>query len=414
MMSDSVPPAPRFPALRQRDFRTLWFGMLCASGTMAFQYYAQIWLIYSLTDSALVLGVLGATRGVAMLVFGVYGGVLADRFDRRRLLIGAGVAMLLINLALGLLGVSGMITLWQALLLIFLGSAVASIDMPVRQALIPELVAADDIPNAVALSTAAQMGTFALTPALAGWVIDALGPGGAYLVSVAGNLGVIVALILLRYRGRAGERQRRSAPAEIREGLRYVRGDRTVLRVILVMLTMGALGNAIFNGLIAKWASDVLHLQPGRYGLIASMWGGGALVGSYWLAATGALARKERIFAISAVGFGLSFTAFGLARSLPLAGLAYMVNGIAMAGANVSSAAIVQSAVPNAVRGRVMSIYGLNQSAAQLNSITLGLVAQVAGIERLVPASTALCAAIVLLMLVGIRDRRVRSVALVE
>jgi hypothetical protein len=168
--------------------------------------------------------------------------------------------------------------------------------------------------------------------------------------------------------------------------------------VTLIMLTMGALGSAIFGGLIAKWASEVLQVTPGRYGLIASLWGTGALAMSYWLAATGALAHQGRIFAISAIGFGLTFTAFGFARALPLVGLAYLANGVMMAGANVTSAAIVQSTVPNAVRGRVTSLYGLNQSAAQLNSVTLGAAAQLVGIEVLVPAATMLCTGLVTLL----------------
>lgn len=394
-MSTVLPRTPRFPALRHRDFRTLWVGLLFASGTMAFQYYAQIWLIFRLTDSALVLGVLGAIRGVAMLIFGVYGGVLADRVDRRRLLIVTSAITLLVNLTLGTLAVAGVIALWQALVLIFLGAATAAVDVPVRQALIPELVTREDISNAVALTTAAQMGTFALTPALAGVVIDALGPGGAYAISTIGNAGVIVALALLRYRGRASVARRHTVLRDLGEGAHALRADPTVLRVTLIMLALGALGTAIFSGLIAQWASNVLHLEPGRYGLIASLWGIGALVMSYWLAATGALAHKSRIFAISAIGFGLTFTAFGLARWLPLVGLAYLANGVMMAGATVTAAAIVQSRVSNEVRGRVMSLYGLNQSAAQLNGITLGVAAQILGIERVLPAATILCTGIV-------------------
>lgn len=394
-MSTAAVPRVRFPALQHRDFRTLWMGMLLASGTSAFQYYAQIWLIYSLTESALVLGLLGATRGVAMLTFGLYGGALADRIDRRRLLMATSVVTLIVNATLGTMAVMGVIVLWQAFVLIFIAAATQSIDAPVRQALIPELVPREHIPNAVALTMAAQMGTFALTPALAGFVIDALGPGGAYAVSVGGNVIVIATLALLHYRGVATDARRHTVLSNIREGVSYVRGDGMVLRIILIMLTMGAFGTAIFNGLIAKWASEILDLRPGQYGVIASMWGLGTLIVSYALASTNLLDHKGRIFIVSSIGFGLSFVAFGFARWLPLVGLAYMLNGMAMAGSNVSSIAIVQSIVPNAVRGRVMSLYGLNQSVAQLNGITLGAVAQVMGMAFLLPATTLLCTVVV-------------------
>lgn len=369
--------------------------MLLASGTTAFQYYAQIWLVYSLTESALVLGVLGATRGVAMLTFGLYGGALADRMDRRRLLMITSIATMLVNATLGTMAVTGTIVLWQVFVLIFIAAATQSIDAPVRQALIPELVPREHISNAVALTMAAQMGTFALTPALAGFVIDALGPGGAYAVSVGGNVIVIATLALLHYRGAATEARRTSVVSNIRHGVRYVRGDGLVLRIILIMLTMGAFGSAIFNGLIAKWASEILDLRPGQYGVIASMWGLGTLIISYALASTNLLDHRGRIFIISSIGFGLSFVAFGFARWLPLVGFAYLLNGMAMAGSNVSSISIVQSIVPNDVRGRVMSLYGLNQSVAQLNGITLGAVAQVMGMAFLLPATTIVCTVVV-------------------
>jgi len=394
-VSNAAAPRARFPALQHRDFRTLWTGMLLASGTLAFQYYAQIWLIFSLTDSALVLGLLGATRGVAMVVFGVYGGALADRIDRRTLLIGTSTVTMLVNATLAVTAVSGVINLWMALVLIFVAAATASIDAPVRQALIPELVPEKDVPNAVALTMAAQMGTFALTPALAGFVIDALGPGGAYAVSVGGNVIVIIALALLHYRGAPAEARLHSVFENVRQGVRYIRGDSTVLRVILIMLTLGAFGTAIFNGLIAKWAAEILELQPGQYGVLASTWGVGTLIASYALASTNILDRKGLIFIVSSIGFGLSLMLFGFARSLPLAGIAYVLNGMSMAGSNVSSISIVQSIVPNEVRGRVMSLYGLNQSAAQLNGITLGAVAHVMGMAFLLPATTALCTVLV-------------------
>lgn len=391
---DSVSLAPqqrRFPALAHRDFRTLWLGMLVASGTMAFQYYAQMWLIYSLTRSALLLGILGATRGAAMLLFGLYGGALADRMDRRTLLLLTESVALAVNATLGGMAISGAIELWQAFGLIFVGAATMSVDAPIRQALIPELVPQQHIPNAVALTTAARMGTFALTPVLAGSVIDALGPGGAYAASTFGNVVVIVALLALNYRGRSTEARRESVLRNIRDGVAYARRDRTVLWIIVVMFTIGALGMAIYTSLIAKWAKEVLGLEPGQYGALASVWGIGTLVVSYTLAFVGSIPHKGKIFLLGSIGFGLSFVLFGFARWLPLAGFAYLVNGAAWTGANIASTAIVQSTVPNEVRGRVMSLYMINQSVSQMNGVSLGAIANVVGMEVLVPGTTILC-----------------------
>jgi len=408
-MTDPAPSLPetgRFPALAHRDFRTLWLGMLFASGTMAFQYYAQMWLIYSLTKSALLLGVLGAVRGLAMLLFGLYGGALADRLDRRALLMLTQIVALAVNAALGLLAVYGLIDLWQAFALIFVGSATASIDAPVRQALIPELVPRQHIPNAVALTTAAQMGSFAITPLLAGLVIDALGPGGAYLLSTSGNAGVVIALLALRYRGRSTAARRDSVLQNIRQGLSYSRGNPVVLWIIAMAFTTSAFGMALYQGLIAKWASEVLGLEPGAYGGLASVWGVGTLAVSFTLSYMGQVRHNGKILIFGSIAFSLSFVLFGFARSIPVAALAYLINGAAWTGASIASTAIIQSVVPNEVRGRVMSLFMINMAAAQMNGLVLGAVAERVGLELLLPIATILCSLIVMLLAAAVPTLR--------
>ena len=402
----SAPRPQRFPALAHRDFRALWLGMLVASTTFAFQYYAQMWLIYSLTDSALVLGVLGAVRGLAMLGFGLWGGALADRMDRRVLLMVTETLALGIAFALGMLAIGGAIDLWLAFGLIFVGAAVSSVDAPIRQALIPELVPPEHIPNAVALTTAAQVGSFALTPVLAGFVIDRLGPGGAYLASTIGNVAVLVALLSLHYRGRSTAERREPVWVTIRGGFSYVGHHAEIRWIVAVLFTTSALGMALYNGLIVKWASEILGLEPGPYGLLAAVWGVGTLVVSYGLSYVGEIRHRGRIFLWGSLVFGLSFALFGFSRGLALAGFAYLINGAAWAGASIASAAIVQTRVPNEVRGRVMSLLTINQAIAQLNGIALGGAAVVVGIEVVFPVSTLLCSAAVAVLMVAVPTLR--------
>lgn len=392
----ATPRARRFAALAHRDFRTLWSGMLLASFTLAFQYYAQMWLIYSLTRSALLLGILGAVRGLAMLLFGLYGGALADRMDRRLLLMLTEGMALVVNGLLGVLALLGLIELWQAFTLIFLGAATASIDAPIRQALIPELVPPADIPNAVALISAAQMGTFALTPLIAGFVIDALGPGGAYLASTFGNAAVIVALLALHYRGEPRAARHESVLQTVRHGLGYARSHRVIVWILVVSFTSSAFGFALYHGLIVKWAKEILGLDPGAYGILASVWGVGTLSVSWSLSFMREIPRKGRLLVWGSILFALSFALFGFARHLALAGFAYLINGAAWSAASIASAALVQSIVPNEFRGRVMSLFMLNQAVAQMNGVALGAIADAVGIEVLVPATTLLCSGVLL------------------
>jgi MFS family permease len=403
------PPASerrRFAALGYRDFRVLWFGMLFASGTMAFQYYAQMWLIYSLSSSALLLGVLGATRGAATLLFGLYGGALADRMDRRLLLMVTEAVALVVNATLGLLAITGVIELWQALTLVFIGSATASIDAPVRQAIIPELVPSRHIPNAVALTTAARMGTFAFAPVLAGAVIQAIGPGGAYAASPFGNAAVIAALLALRYRGHPMEARQQSVLRNIRDGLVYTRENRMVLWIIVMMFAMGALGMSIYQGLIVKWASEVLHLDPGQYGVLAWFWGLGTLAVAYTLSFMTDVPRRGRLLIFASIVFGLSFSVFGLTRWLPLAALAYLVNGAAWTATSITAAALIQRSVTNEMRGRVMSLYMVNSAGAQLNGMVLGALAGVVGIEVLLPGATIACTLLLILLALAVPTLR--------
>lgn len=386
----------RFPALYHRDFRVLWTGMLFASGTLAFQYYAQMWLIYSITGSAWILGGLGAVRGVATLLFGLYGGALADRMDRRKLLFVTEIIALIVAAALGIIVVLGITSLPLIFLLIFIGAAAGSIDAPIRQALIPELVPERHIPNAVALTTAAMMGSFAVTPILAGFVIDAIGPGGAYLVSTLGNAGILIALLMLRYRGAPRVARHEPVWITIRTGIAYVRGQSVILWIILVGFITGAFGFALFHGLIAKWAGEVLGLAPGQYGLLAATWGVGTLAASWYMSWKGDIRSHGRIFIVASAVFGLSFLCFGLARSIPLAGLAYVINGAAWTFASISGTALVQKIVPNEVRGRVMSLFMLSGAIAQMNALLLGFGADILGMEPLLIGTTLLCSVLVL------------------
>ncbi len=414
--SEGVTGRHRLPlrALAHRDFRVLWLGMVFASGTIAVQYYAQIWLIYSLTGSALLLGVLGLARGAGMLLFAMFGGALADRMDRRSLLITVEVATLTVSAVLAALTIGGWIELWLAFLLIFVASGVQSIEIPVRHALIPDLVQREDIPNAVALTTAAQMGSFAFFPVIAGFVIDAIEPGGAYAVSTVGNVIGIGVLLTLSYRGRPREARQEPLLRNVREGLTYARKDPAISSVIVIMFAMGGLGFAIYTSLIGKWASEELALTPGEYGILACVWGVGTLIAAYSLAFMSDLPHKGKVLMIGALAFGPSLLLFSLTRSLPVAGFAYLINGAAWTAAGICATSIVQVIVPNEVRGRVMSLFSLHFAFAQMNGATLGAVAAVVGLETLMVGTTSLCTIVVVILVLAVPnlrqlDRRVEA-----
>ena len=413
-MSEATIGQKRFPALANRDFRILWYGMLFASGTMAFQYYAQMWLIYSITDSSWTLGLLGAIRGIATLLFGLYGGALADRMDRRLLLILTETIALIVSLVLGVMVILGYQSLWLIFTLIFIGAANASIDAPIRQALIPELVPQQQIPNAVALTTAAQMGSFAVTPILAGFVIDAIGPGGAYVVSTLGNVGIVVVLLMLNYRGVVRVAASEPVVTSIKYGVTYVRTQSRIMWIIVLMFFASAFGFALFHGPIARWAGDILGLAPGQYGLLAATWGVGTLIASYCLSAVSGVRHLGKILVTGALLFGASFLMFGLVRSIPLAAIAYFINGAAWTCASISATSLVQREVSNEVRGRVMSLFMISGAIAQMNSLLLGFAADLVGMSVMLPSAGLLCTLAVLLLLMFVPALRNLDLPLVK
>jgi MFS family permease len=326
--------------------------------------------------------------------------------DRRILLFVTETGALLVSLALGLMVVLGMQSLWLIFFLIFITSILSSIDAPIRQALIPELVPQKHIPNAVALTTAAYWGSYAVTPILAGFVIDGIGPGGAYLVSTLGNVGILVALALLKYRGAPRQARHESTWQTIRFGFSHARHQPVILWILLLTFVSSAFCFALFHGVIAKWAGNILGLGPGQYGILAATWGVGTLLASYTLSYLGEIRHHGRILLISSLLFALSFLVFGLTRSLPLAGIAYLINGAAWICASISSTAIVQRITPNEVRGRVMSLFMLSGAVAQMNSLTLGLIADWVGLALLVPLTSALCTILVLVLIIVVPTLR--------
>jgi predicted MFS family arabinose efflux permease len=203
---------------------------------------------------------------------------------------------------------------------------------------------------------------------------------------------------MLHYRGRrlAGGA---SVLRSIGGGFTYVIAHREVFWIIAVTFITGALGMSIFHGIIAKWAAEVLQLAPGQYGQLASLWGIGTLVTAYSLAFVGHVPRKGSLFIWASVAFGASFLLFALTRSIPLAALAYLINGAAWTAANICAAGIVQGLVPNEVRGRVMSLFLMNGAAAQLSGLALGGIADLVGMPALMVGATAACTLSVLVLI---------------
>lgn len=385
-----------FAPLAVRDFRLLFVGLLIAQALSPFQFVAQIiWVQASAeTDVRIVLvGLIAAVRGGGMLLFGLYGGALADRFDRRMLLIVTQLAALGFNVGIGVLMVFGDAqgaNLWLFYGLVFVSSALASIDAPTRQAIVPDILGRERTTAGIALNAAG--GQVALPVALVGtgFVIDAFGPGVGYLVGAFGHLAEVAALVLMRHRSEHSRPTTRfsfgNVLGEIREGLAYTWQEPRILWVVVLLVTMMGLGFPAVANLGPTWITTVVGVPVRDFGLVAATWGIGAVLASGMIARFSRYERKGRIVALSAVGFGLSFLVFGGGHTAANAVVGNFGLGVAMATSQIAGTALIQLVAPAGLRGRVMSVLNLNMGIAQIVTLPLAALGQLVTLQALFPA----------------------------
>ncbi|MFY9551016.1 MAG: MFS transporter [Thermoanaerobaculia bacterium] len=380
-MSSADRRAP-FLALAHRDYRRLILSQLLSLTGSQMQVVAINWHVYLLTRSPLALGFVGLTRVVPIVVFSLVGGVVADRHDRRRVMLITQVAMTAVALALAAITFARRETLWLLYLLNALGASAVAFDGPSRQALIPRLVPPEDLPGALSLNLSVFQAALIGGPALAGLVI-ANHPGDSptaglsliYFLNAVSFVAVIFALATMRTSGApeptAGKVEMRAALAE---GLRFV------FKTPLMVWTMGLDFLATFfsgaTSLLPIFADQVLHVGARGYGILAAAPAVGALLGALYLSVRPLPARQGRIF-LWAVGiYGAATVVFGLSRNFWLTLAALACVGLADAISTVIRQTIRQFITPDRLRGRMTSINMIFfMGGPQLGELEAGLVA---------------------------------------
>jgi len=385
----------RVPALQHRDFRILWLGMFFSSATMMFQFYAQGWFIISLTDSAALLGLLGVSRGVGMLAFSLYGGALADRMDRRVMLMLTQSSAMAVYATLTVLVAFDAANLWVVFALISVSASIESMDAPARQALLPELVPREHIPNAVALFTAATISAYAFLPPMAGIAIETIGVAGAFGISLIGHAVVIGALLIMQARPYPPQ-QRPNIVRAVGDGLAYAAARPRVGWILGLSLLTGTLGFPIISTLAPLWMTEVLGLGAVGWTFMGWCWGIGAVSATIYLSTRGHSRGLGWTVIASAAAFGASLVLFGLTASIPIAAVFWCLNGAAYTTNMISSTSLLQVMVESLYLGRVMSLRMVSSAFNQLAAWPLGVFADGVGIEVMVRSVAGLLTALVL------------------
>ena len=400
----------RFPALYVRDFRIFWIGQLISFSGTWMQSTAQGWLVYSLTKSPLYLGLVAAASSLPVLFFTLIGGVVADRLMKRRLLVITQTLSMLPALALAVLINLKLVTVWQIMLFATLLGTVNAFDVPARQAFLVEMVQKGRLLNAIALNSAAFNGARIIGPFFAGLTIASIGVAACFYVNAASFLAAIVALLMIRAEGETGKgvflkplgesggSGRRSAfVRDLREGLSFVAGGRDISRILLLVATFSLLGIP-FITLLPVFAEDILNVGPRGLGILAGASGLGALTAAAFIAFKGEVAKKGRLMTTSGLIFGAALLAFALSREYGVSIVILILAGWGMVSFLAVANSVIQLGTPDALRGRVMSVYAfVFLGIAPAGNALMGSVAHAIGTGRAVSIGSLLCFFAVLL-----------------
>ena len=345
-----------FRALHYRDFRLLWTGLAISAIGTWMQIVALSLLVLDITHgSAVALGTVSLTQALTFLLFAAVGGSVADRFDKRRLLLVTQTLMMGFAVLLGILMLTGLIRFWVILLVAFASSSALSFDQPARNALITSLVPKEHLMNAVSLQSAVFNGASILGPALAGLVLSRIGYAGNFFLNGASFLAVLVALLLLRtpreHTGRPGGKLLDSA----REALQYVRRDAVLPSVVPAYAALLFFGPSAALAL-PVFAKEVLHVGPTQLGILFSAVGAGTVVGALILASLAGTTDNSRLVFGAILLWTIALAVFGWSDSLRVSVPALFVVGAAQNVAGATTITLLQMRVPLEMRGRAMSL----------------------------------------------------------
>ncbi|WP_051574976.1 MFS transporter [Mycobacterium sp. URHB0044] len=365
--------------LTNRNFNLYWAGVVFSQigtrGTVA----ANLYHVYQLTGSVTQTGLVGAAQAVALLILSPLGGVLADRWDRRRLLQYSQALAMIVAAGLAASTLTGHVTAWQVLASVVLTTAAATFDQPARQALIPAMVPRAQLPQAFALINPSRELAVLAGPALAGVLIGVAGPGLMYAVDAATYLVLVVVLQLLHIAPLAGAGTHTSVWRQLVDGAHFVRQRRIIW--MLMSLDLSATLFGAYRVVLPALCATVFHVGPQGYGLLSAAPSAGALLATYTVfRVVGRTERLGRVLLTSTVLYGLSNVALAQAHLFVIAVLAGCLIGAFDAMATTIRHAAVQLETPDELRGRVSAIYQMSsRGGPALGDTLIGAVAGVLG-----------------------------------
>jgi MFS family permease len=385
------PPALR--ALNHRNFQLFFAGQLISMVGTWMQSVAQAWLVYKMTGSAALLGAVGFASQIPVFLLAPVGGALADRYSRHRMVVLCQSAAMLLAFVLAAATLSGFIQVWHIFVLASLLGAVNAFDLPARQSFVIEMVGRRDLINAIALNSSIVNGARIVGPAVAGVLIAVVGEGLCFLSNAVSYVAVITALLLMKVPRRVPVHDPRSALANVTEGFRFVARTAPV-RALMLLLGLVSLMGMPYAVLMPIFADRVLGGGAQSLGLLMGATGIGALAGALSLTFRTSIHGLGRVVAFASAGFGVSLVLFSFSRSFWVSAALLIPAGFSMMVQMASSNTLIQSMVPDQLRGRVMAVYSMMfMGMAPFGAMFAGLLADRLGAPATVALGGSTCLA---------------------
>ena len=393
-------------SLKHRNYCLLFFGTSLSHVGDFIQAMAQSWLVWTMTGSPFLLGVVGFCQALPRLLLGAVGGAFVDRVERRRLLMSTQILAMVQAFVFWALVYFSWIEFWHVLVLVLFLGTVNTVNQTARHSLINNLVPREDLMNAIALNSSMANLAKIIGPSLGGVLITIIGVAGCLFFNALSFLTIIGTLIVMEF-PQVKAKAKDEAPFwhEVSEGYHFLRGQRRLFSIILLTYGVALVGTP-YSRFLPVFATDVLHAGPSTFGLLLAAPGIGAVVAGLGIASFSRLRRRMHFVAMSVYAFSVSLILFSFSRSLPLSILFLMLVGASNIAIRAVANSVVQMETPPDLLGRMLSLYFMDKGLWSFGTLFIGGVAHVVGTPRAIAISGAACAAAATALLYQQRQAR--------
>ena len=382
-----------FRSLRHRNFQLFFSGQLLSLTGTWMQNVAQSWLVYRLTGSAVLLGAMGFASQFPVFLFAPLGGITADRHSRHRIVIATQAVSMLLAFILAVLTLENRILVWHLFVLAGLLGVVNAFDIPARQSFLVDMVGKDNMMNAIALNSSMFNGARVIGPAVAGVLVAAVGEGWCFFANGVSFLAVIVGLLLMKLQSLPIAGTEKSPLENLREGFAWVHHTRPI-RALLLLLAMVSLIGMPYVVLMPIFADRILHGGARGLGLLMGSSGVGAMLGALTIAAKEDPEGLSHWVTRAAIGFGASLVLFAASRNIWLSMVLLVPSGFAMMTQLAASNTLIQSMVPDRLRGRVIAVYSMMfMGMGPVGALLAGVMTKAMGAPRTLAIGGVACVA---------------------